>query len=236
MAAVTSRPQLEVRQYQDPNSPLVINEPSCDFYQCIIYWVPGSQVAVNWINPTQGTVQVDLMTNNNSDVAYNVGTYPATSNTCDAGAGYGQPGPNGAQCGGFVFSVPSSWNAGNYSALRAMSVQDQNLQSYTDKIYITQNDTTSKNAPFSIVSGSSAGTASATSGSSTAAPASTTGSSSAGPTGSSSRGSASMTASSTSGRTSSTGTPATNAALSNNAGTLAFTLTSAFAVGLASLL
>ncbi len=147
MAAVTSRPQLEVRQYQDPNSPLVINEPSCDFYQCIIYWVPGSQVAVNWINPTQGTVQVDLMTNNNSDVAYNVGTYPATSNTCDAGAGYGQPGPNGAQCGGFVFSVPSSWNAGNYSALRAMSVQDQNLQSYTDKIYITQNDTTSKNAP-----------------------------------------------------------------------------------------
>ncbi|GAK62599.1 cytoplasmic protein [Moesziomyces antarcticus] len=229
MAAVTSRPQLEVRQYQDPNSPLVINEPSCDFHQCIIYWVPGSQVAVNWINPTQGTVQVDLMTNNNSDVAYNVGTYPATSNTCDAGAGYGQPGPNGAQCGGFVFSVPSSWNAGNYSALRAMSVQDQNLQSYTDKIYITQNDTTSKNAPFSIVSGSSAGTASATSGSSTAAPASTTGSSSAGPTGSSSRGSASMTASSTSGRTSSTGTPATNAALSNNAGTLAFTLTSAFA-------
>jgi hypothetical protein len=236
MAAVTSRPQLEVRQYQDPNSPLVINEPSCDFYQCIIYWVPGSQVAVNWINPTQGTVQVDLMTNNNSDVAYNVGTYPATSNTCDAGAGYGQPGPNGAQCGGFVFSVPSSWNAGNYSALRAMSVQDQNLQSYTDKIYITQNDTTSKNAPFSIVSGSSAGTASATSGSSTAAPASTTGSSSAGLTGSSSRGSASMTASSTSGRPSSTGTPATNAALSNSAGTLAFTLASAFAVGLASLL
>ncbi|CCF53791.1 hypothetical protein NDA14_001101 [Ustilago hordei] len=171
LVVASSLQRLETRQYQDPNSMLVIDEPSCDFYQCTIYWEPGTQVAVNWINPPQGTVKIDLMTNNNSDVAYTVGTAPAISNTCDAGQGYGRPGPNGAQCGGFVFTVPSSWNAGNYSALRAMNVENESLQSYTDKIYITKNSTTSNNAQLSIVSGSTVGGSSSTA--AAAAPSST---------------------------------------------------------------
>lgn len=191
---------LAPRQYQDPNSQLVIVEPACDFYMCTIYWEPGSQVVVNWLNPPSGDVRIDLMKNNNSDVAYEVATAPAVSQTCDAGAGYGQPGPNGATCGGFVFSVPSSWAAGNYSALRASSIQNADLQSYTDKIYITQNSTTRTDAPLSIVSGSveATGTASAVASSRASASATSRASSgSAAPTSSPASGSASSAASST---------------------------------------
>jgi len=229
--------KLETRQYQNPDSTLVINNPACDFYQCTIYWEPGTQVAVNWANPPTGTVQVDLMTNNNSDVAYNIGTAPATSNTCDAGAGYGNPGPNGATCGGFVFTVPSSWAAGNYSSVRAMNVQDTNLQSYTDKVYITHNSTTPTNVNLSIVSGSTVGgTSTAAGSSSTAAAGSTTassGSAAATSTGSSSSGSATRTGSS--GAASSTGT--TNGALSTsgNSGAALSLAAAVFAVGLGSL-
>ena len=238
LAAVA--PKLEARQYQDPNSQLVMNEPACDFYRCYIFWVPGSQVAVNWINPPQGTVQVDLMTNNNTEVAYNIGTAPAISTTCDAGAGYGQPGPNGAQCGGFVFSVPSSWAAGNYSGLRAMSIQDQNLQSYTDMITITHNSSTSNDAQLSIVSGSTVGGSSTTASSSTSAPAAgaTTTSGSAGPTGTASRSSGSISITGTSARPSSTsGSAATNAALpASGASAAVFSVVAAVAVGLGALL
>ncbi|CDS02156.1 uncharacterized protein SPSC_02308 [Sporisorium scitamineum] len=244
--ASAASPELVARQYQDPNSELVINSPACDFYQCIIYWVPGTQVAVNWVNPpSSGDVQIDLMTNNNSDVAYNVATAPSISNTCDAGAGFGQPGPNGAQCGGFVFTVPSSWNAGNYSALRAMSVQNQNLQSYTDKIYITHNSSTSNNVPLSIVSGSTVGG----SASSTAAPSSTraagagattTSSGSAAPTStgaSASRSSGTASRTSSGSGASSTGSPSSNGALAGvGASTAAFTVAAAFVVGLCTLL
>ncbi|SJX60103.1 uncharacterized protein SRS1_11416 [Sporisorium reilianum f. sp. reilianum] len=238
---------LVVRQYQDPNSELVINNPACDFYQCTIYWEPGTQVAVNWVNPPSGgNVQIDLMTNNNSDVAYTVGTAPATSNTCDAGAGYGQPGPNGALCGGFVFTVPSSWNAGNYTALRAMSMQNQNVQSYTDKIYITHNSTTSNNVPLSIVSGSTVGggaassTAAASSTGAAGAGATTTSSRSAAPTStgaSASRSSTTASRTSTGSGASSTGSPSSNGALASvGASTTAFTLAAAFLVGLCTLL
>ncbi|KAJ9477074.1 hypothetical protein PHBOTO_000770 [Pseudozyma hubeiensis] len=240
LAAVA--PKLQVRQYQDPNSMLVIDEPSCNFYQCTIYWAPGQQVAVNWYNPpSTGDVQIDLMTNNNSDVAYTVGVAPAISNTCDAGNGYGQPGSDGKQCGGFVFTVPSSWTAGNYSALRAMSVQDQNLQSYTDKIYITHNSTTSNSAQLSIVSGSTVGSGSSTAAASSTGAAgagTTTASGSAAPTSASgSSGSASMTGSSSGSSASSTGSPRTNGALSDsNAGTAVFTAAAAVVAGLSILL
>ena len=244
LGAATPLKHLEARQYQDPNSTLVLNNPACDFYQCTIYWEPGTEVQVNWSNPPQGDVQIDLMTNNNTQVAYNVGTAPAVSNTCDAGAGYGQPGPNGAQCGGFVFTVPSSWNAGNYSALRAMSVQDQNLQSYTDKIYITHNSSTSNNVALSIVSGSTIGSASSTAAASStgtpgAAAAATTTSGSAMPTGSASAssGSVSKTATNTGSAPSSTSTHSSNDAFSTSAASAAvLTLVAAFTVGLGSLL
>lgn len=242
-ALAASTPKLSARQYQDPNSQLVMNEPACDFYRCYIFWEPGTQVAVNWINPPQGTVQVDLMINNNSAVAYNVGTAPAVSNTCDAGAGFGQPGPNGAQCGGFVFTVPSSWNAGNYSGLRAMNVENQDLQSFTDMIYITHNSTTKNDVPLSIVSGSTVGNG----GSSTAAPSSTsaaaagsmTTSGSARPTSSASAsrasGSVSMTGSSA--RPSATASGSSNGALSGTvSGTTVFAAVAALAVGVGALL
>ncbi|SOV03122.1 uncharacterized protein UDID_00131 [Ustilago sp. UG-2017a] len=245
LVVASSLQRLETRQYQDPNSMLVIDEPSCDFYQCTIYWEPGTQVAVNWINPPQGTVKIDLMTNNNSDVAYTVGTAPAISNTCDAGEGYGRPGPNGAQCGGFVFTVPSSWNAGNYSALRATNVENESLQSYTDKIYITKNSTTSNNAQLSIVSGSTVGGSSSTaaaappSSTSTAAAAATTTGSSGGaaPTGSASQsiGTANMTGSSA--RPSSTGQFGSNGAVgAMGSSATVLTVFAAAAVGLAGFL
>ncbi|KAJ1030531.1 hypothetical protein NDA16_001440 [Ustilago loliicola] len=240
LAAASLIQRLEARQYQDPNSPLVINEPSCNFYQCIIYWEPGQQVAVNWINPPQGTVKIDLMANNNSDVVYTVGTAPAISNTCDAGAGYGQPGPNGAQCGGFVFTVPSSWNAGNYSGLRAMNVENENLQSFTDKIAITKNSTTSNDAALSIVSGSTVGggssTAAASSSTGSAAAATTT-SGSAEPTGSASRsgGTASMTSSSS--QASSTGQSGSNGAVgAMGSSATVLTVVASVAAGLAGFL
>lgn len=244
-ALAAAAPKLEIRQYQDPNSTLVIDEPSCDFYQCTIYWSPGQQVAVNWYNPpSQGNVQIDLMTNNYSQVAYTVGVAPPTSSTCDAGAGYGQPGPDGRQCGGFVFTVPSSWNAGNYTALRAMSTQDENLQSFTDKIYITHNSTTSDNAPFSIVSGSTVGgTSSTAASSSTGTPAAgTTTRSSASVAPTSSGASASRTSASTSNTsTGSTASPTTsgrpNGALScSSSSAAAFSLAAASVVGLTILL
>ncbi|SPC65084.1 uncharacterized protein UHOD_00131 [Ustilago sp. UG-2017b] len=247
LVVASSLQRLETRQYQDPNSMLVIDEPSCDFYQCTIYWEPGTQVAVNWINPPQGTVKIDVMTNNNSDVAYTVGTAPAISNTCDAGEGYGRPGPNGAQCGGFVFTVPSSWNAGNYSALRATNVENESLQSYTDKIYITKNSTTSNNAQLSIVSGSTVGGSSSTaaaappSSTSTAAAAATTtttgSSGGAAPTGSASQsiGTANMTGSSA--RPSSTGQSGSNGAVgAMGSSATVLTVFAAAAVGLAGFL
>ncbi|SNX81383.1 uncharacterized protein MEPE_00088 [Melanopsichium pennsylvanicum] len=244
LAAVS--PKLLTRQYQDPNSELVINNPACDFYRCYIFWEPGTQVAVNWINPPQGSVQVDLMTNNNSDVAYNVGTAPAVSNTCDAGSGYGQPGPNGAECGGFVFTVPSSWNAGNYSGLRAMSVENQDLQSFTDMIYITHNSSTKNDVPLSIVSGSTSGNrASSTTASSatsaSAAGATTTSSArsteSARSTQSASAASVSASMTSSSARPSSTSSGSTNGALSGCIpGTSVFATVVIFAVGVGALL
>ncbi|EST09715.1 hypothetical protein PSEUBRA_000090 [Kalmanozyma brasiliensis GHG001] len=245
-ALVAATSNLQIRQYQDPNSQLVVNNPACDFYQCTIYWVPGTQVQVNWANPPSGTVQVDLMTNNNSDVAYNIGTAPAVSSTCDAGAGYGNPGPNGAQCGGFVFTVPSSWNAGNYTSLRAISVQNQDIQSYTDKIYITKNSTTSNDVPLSIVSGTAQISGSTQVGGSSTAAASgstTRTSGSAGPTSSgatSSRtgGSVSMT-STRSGSSPSASSGSSSGALSSFGGsatTLSLAAAAAFALGVGSLL
>ncbi|PWZ02970.1 hypothetical protein BCV70DRAFT_9113 [Testicularia cyperi] len=209
--------QLQTRQYQDPNSQLVLNEPSCDFYQCTIYWQPGSQVAVNWVNPPSGDVHIDLMTNNNADVAYSVATAPAVSTTCDAGAGFGQAGTNGATCGGFVFTVPSSWAAGNYTALRATSIQNPDLQSYTDKIYITQNSTTPTDAKFSVVSGSVEGSATATGGSSSAAASATTTTGAAAATSTTSHASSSVSKTASSTRSTSTTTSSsgsTNAAAS----------------------
>ncbi|SPO19720.1 uncharacterized protein UTRI_00111_B [Ustilago trichophora] len=238
-ALAAATPKLQVRQYQDPNSQLVMNEPACDFYRCYIFWQPGTQVAVNWINPPQGTVQVDLMLNNNTQVAYNVGTAPAISNTCDAGAGFGQPGPNGAQCGGFVFTVPSSWNAGNYSGLRAMSIQNPSLDSYTDMIYITHNSTTSNDAKLSIVSGSTvASGASTAAASSTSAPAAgtTTTSGSAGPTGSASRSSGSVSMTGSSARPSATAGSSNGALSTSGTSAAVLSVVAALAVGFGALL
>ncbi len=128
LAAAASN--LQARQYQDPNSQLVVNNP------CLRLFTNAPSTG-NQAPRSRSTGPILLrapfrstsMTNNNSEVAYNIGTAPAVSNTCDAGNGYGNPGSNGAQCGGFVFTVPSSWNAGNYSSLRAISVQNQDLQS-----------------------------------------------------------------------------------------------------------
>ena len=101
------------RQYQDPNSPLLVDYPSCSFYRCIVDWTHGQQTYVNWINAPNGDVQIDLMTNDNNDVAYPIAntTSPSPSSTCDAGQGEGVA-VQGKACGRFTFIVPTEWTPG----------------------------------------------------------------------------------------------------------------------------
>ncbi|EPQ31956.1 uncharacterized protein PFL1_00155 [Pseudozyma flocculosa PF-1] len=142
---------LVARQQQDPNTPLFLNSPFCNYFQCSIIVVAGDPVVVNWLNAPPGDVQVDLMTDNSSKLAYSIARAPGVSQTCDAGQGYGVPVP-GTTCGGFVFTVPSAWANGNYS-MRATSVQNPSIDSYTDVILI-QNKGEVKDTPFAVISGS----------------------------------------------------------------------------------
>ncbi|KAN0066532.1 hypothetical protein ACQY0O_000626 [Thecaphora frezii] len=154
---------LAVRQQQDPNTPLYLNSPYCNYYQCSVIWGAGDKAVVNWLNAPAGDVQVDLMTDASSKLAYKIATAPAVSDSCDAGNGYGVA-VKGTTCGGFVFTVPSSWANGNYT-MRASSVQKPSIDSYTDVILIMNNGTV-KDTPFAVVSGSIESGASSTAASS----------------------------------------------------------------------
>ncbi|KDN47956.1 hypothetical protein K437DRAFT_267728 [Tilletiaria anomala UBC 951] len=154
------------RQQQDPNTPLYLNSPACDFYQCSVNVTWGDTMVANWLNAPAGDVIIDLMTNASSAVAYNVATVPGTSQKgyCDAGFGIGVD-VEGTTCGRFEWIIPSTWAAGNYT-LRAMSKDQPDIQSYTDVILIFNNLTrTNRDAAFSTVTISGAPTSTTTVGS-----------------------------------------------------------------------
>lgn len=110
LASSVSAVSLQTRQYQDPNSQLLVDYPSCSFYKCIVDWTAGEKTYINWSNAPTGDVQLDLMMNDNNDVAFPIAntTSPSASSTCDAGQGVGVE-VAGKPCGRFSFIVPSEW-------------------------------------------------------------------------------------------------------------------------------
>jgi len=48
------------RQQQDPNTPLVLVAPACDFFQCSINITQGQELTATWLNAPEGTVALDL--------------------------------------------------------------------------------------------------------------------------------------------------------------------------------
>lgn len=104
---------LQARQYQDPNSQLVVDSPSCDYYRCIVTWTHGDPVNINFYNAPTGTVSLAMMVNENTEVAYQIANIssPSQPGYCDAGNGLGVV-VAGKSCGRFAFTVPSEWSPG----------------------------------------------------------------------------------------------------------------------------
>lgn len=100
-------------QYQDPSSELVLDSPACGFYRCAVTWKHGDKVDINWQNAPAGMVNLVLMTNDNSEVAYQIANVssPSQPGYCDAGNGVGTVVP-GRECGRFEFIVPTEWTTG----------------------------------------------------------------------------------------------------------------------------
>lgn len=111
--AVVAGIALHLRQYQDPNSPLLVDLPACDYYRCIVTWKHGDTVSINWINAPTGTVNLVMMINDNNDVAYQIANVssPSQPGFCDAGKGLGVV-VAGKPCGRFSFIVPTEWTTG----------------------------------------------------------------------------------------------------------------------------
>ncbi|CAO1635244.1 unnamed protein product [Sympodiomycopsis kandeliae] len=128
---------LQSRQYQDPNSPLLVDYPSCAYYKCIVTWQHGQSTHINWINAPDGQVQLDLMTNDNNDVAYPIANVssPSQPGYCDAGEGVGVV-VKGKQCGQFAFIVPTEWTPGRNYSVRALLQGNPSIESYTDVVQI----------------------------------------------------------------------------------------------------
>lgn len=197
-ASYASPKALAVRQQQDANTPLYLDEPSCDSYQCAITWKPGQNATANWLNAPDGNVILDLMTNASSVLAYNIGTVPGVTSNCDAGQGAGVA-VSGVTCGSASWIVASEWIGGNFT-LRASSQNQPNVESYTDVILVVADPSNTASVPFSLegataTSSSTASAAGASSVSSSAASSvpSASGSGSASSASSSSSGSASAT-------------------------------------------
>lgn len=115
-SAATASPStsaLSARQYQDPNSPLLVDSPACTFYRCIVTWKHGSTVNINWINAPKGTVNLVMMTDDNNSVAYQIANVssPSQPGYCDAGSGLGVV-VAGKPCGRYEFVVPTEWTVG----------------------------------------------------------------------------------------------------------------------------
>lgn len=77
-------------------------------------WPIGSKVAVNWINPIQGNVNVLLESNIGGPTYTIASNIPAISQEgyCDSGAGTGVVQP-GNECGQVQFVVPDGWQQMN---------------------------------------------------------------------------------------------------------------------------
>ncbi|POY72913.1 hypothetical protein BMF94_4074 [Rhodotorula taiwanensis] len=132
----------------DPSgTPLYVTEPACGYYRCIVTWPIGSKVAVNWINPIQGNVNVLLESNIGGPTYTIASNIPAISQEgyCDSGAGTGVVQP-GNECGQVQFVVPDGWQQMNNYTIVVQSSDNPNLAGYTDMITIAAANSSSPSA------------------------------------------------------------------------------------------
>lgn len=52
--------QLKSRQQQDSGTPLFLDEPSCDFYQCAVTYYPGDNATAHWLDAPTGNVILQM--------------------------------------------------------------------------------------------------------------------------------------------------------------------------------
>lgn len=52
--------QLKSRQQQSSGTPLFLDEPSCDFYQCAITYYPGDNATAHWTDAPSGNVILEM--------------------------------------------------------------------------------------------------------------------------------------------------------------------------------
>ncbi|CAO1626476.1 unnamed protein product [Parajaminaea phylloscopi] len=135
--ASASSGALSARQYQDPNSPLLVDSPACEYYRCIVSWKHGDTVNINWINAPKGTVNLVMMINDNNNVAYQIANVssPSQPGYCDAGNGLGVV-VAGKECGRFSFVVPTEWTTGRNYTVRAQLIGNESIESYTDVVQL----------------------------------------------------------------------------------------------------
>jgi hypothetical protein len=58
--AMEIRRGLEKRQQQQAGTPLFLDEPACDFYQCSITYYPGDKATAHWTDAPSGNVVLDM--------------------------------------------------------------------------------------------------------------------------------------------------------------------------------
>ncbi|UZJ52537.1 hypothetical protein CBS101457_001857 [Exobasidium rhododendri] len=166
--AVVLKEHLIARQQQQAGTPLFLDEPACDSYQCSVIYNPGDNATAHWTDAPTGNVILDLMTNESSVVAFKIATVPGVTTDCDK--------ESQTSCGQFSWIVPSEWVGGNYT-LRASSEDDSSVESYTDVILVEAKAGSTSSVAFSALdptatssgASSSATSSSASSASSTSA-------------------------------------------------------------------
>ena len=51
---------LQSRQQQAPGTPLFLDAPACDSYQCSVIYHPGDNATAHWTDAPDGNVNLDL--------------------------------------------------------------------------------------------------------------------------------------------------------------------------------
>lgn len=56
LTELTGAAKILSRQQQAPGTPLFLDEPSCDSYQCAVTFKPGDNATAHWLNAPAGNV------------------------------------------------------------------------------------------------------------------------------------------------------------------------------------
>lgn len=105
-AAAAAAGHLVARQQQDKNTPLYLDEPACDSYQCSVIYHPGDNATAHWLNAPTGNVNLDLLTNASTVVFTKIAVVPGVSSHWAVSDG-------AKTCGQFSWIVPTAWAGGN---------------------------------------------------------------------------------------------------------------------------